>query len=77
MAQYIDKSALIAELYELREYANDRWDVEEMNGVDKFLDKFIIPCINALETKEIDESAVKMCPYAEVMQCVSTNKTEK
>lgn len=71
MAQYIDKSALIAELYELREYANDRWDVEEMNGVDKFLDKFIIPCINTLETKEIDESAVKMCPYAETMECIS------
>jgi hypothetical protein len=49
----IDKSAVVAEIYRLRDFANDRWDIEEVNGVDKFLDK-LIPHINTLESKEVD-----------------------
>ena len=53
MTQYIDKAAVVAEIYRLRDFANDRWDIEEMNGVDKFLDK-LIPYINSLKVKEVD-----------------------
>lgn len=51
MTQYIDKDALVAEIYKLRDFANDHWDIEEVNGVDKFLDRLIL-YINNLEVKE-------------------------
>ena len=52
MAKYIDKDTLMEEIYRLRDFANERWDIEEVNGVDKFLDK-LIPCINTLEVIEM------------------------
>ena len=51
--ELIDKTAVVAEIYKLRDFANDRWDIEEVNGIDKFLDK-LIPYINSIEVKEVD-----------------------
>lgn len=53
MAQYISIDNLQSKIEELKDYADEHWDNEEVKGVNKFLDK-LEPIINTLEMKEVD-----------------------
>ena len=69
----IDKTAVVEEIDRLRDFANDRWDIEEVNGVDKFLDK-LIPYINSLKEKEVDLEKESELIANGIMISVQSNK---
>lgn len=67
MAQYIDKDTVIEKIDNL--ISNLRYTKEDEALQIDILSE-VESIINTLETKEIDESVVNMCPYSEMMQCV-------
>ena len=53
MAQYISIDNLQSKIEELKDYADEHWDNEEVKGINKFLDRLI----NSLEIKEVNLDA--------------------
>ena len=53
MAQLIDKSALVAEIDNILDYVDERWDTDYAIGAQRFADK-LQDAIDTLEVKEVD-----------------------
>ena len=53
MAQYIDKTALVAEIDNILDYIDEHWDTDYAIGAQRFADK-LQDAIDTLEVKEVD-----------------------
>jgi len=74
MAQYIDKDIIIEKIDNL--ISNLRYTKEDEALQIDILSE-VESIINTLETKEINQDAVQLCPYSEMMQCVCSKEAKK
>lgn len=68
MEQYINKSALVSEIYNILGYVDEYWDTDYVIGAKMFTDK-LQDAINTLEVKEADLDVMQRmeeCPFRKV-----------
>ena len=58
MAQYINKSALVAEIDNILDYVDEHWDTDYAIGAQRFAGK-LQDSIDTLEVKEVDLEKLK------------------